>query len=189
MPSPRPSLAPLTADQQTLVSENLGLAYHWAGSFASDGEADRDAAVNGLIRAAQGFDPERGYKFSTYATYCIRSALHDALRQRMSERAHAAMLFSDLDCLHPHPKEAETIDWLAELGVCDPEPVDLSGLFAAARSLLNSRWWQVLRLRYLEGLSLRETGKRLTLSKERVRQIEKDALEKLREHLQEESYV
>merc|ERR1719198_2774582 len=36
----------------------------------------------GLIRAADKFEPDRGYKFSTYATWWVRQALQYALHKR-----------------------------------------------------------------------------------------------------------
>ena len=35
----------------------------------------------GLVRAIEGFDPERGFKFSTYATTVIRGAIYNGLRR------------------------------------------------------------------------------------------------------------
>ena len=36
----------------------------------------------GLIRAADKFEPDRGYKFSTYATWWVRQSLHLAVHKR-----------------------------------------------------------------------------------------------------------
>merc|ERR1719198_1726721 len=36
----------------------------------------------GLIRAADKFEPDRGFKFSTYATWWVRQSLHLALNKR-----------------------------------------------------------------------------------------------------------
>ena len=48
-------------------------------------------------------------------------------------------------------------------------------------SLFSERQKKVIRLRYLSGLTLRETGKELNLSAERIRQIEKRALRTLKD--------
>lgn len=53
-------------------------------SVAPQGTPDNDdvhgAAVEGLCRAAISFDPERGVKFATYASHCIRGSIMENLR-------------------------------------------------------------------------------------------------------------
>ena len=68
------------------VVANLGLVHMWASKLARP-EVERadlvQEGVIGLIRAAEGFDAERGIKFSTYASFWIRKAMQTgALRAR-----------------------------------------------------------------------------------------------------------
>ena len=64
-----------------LVSGNLRLVLSMASGFFSCAPLRMDqrdlvsVGVEGLIRAARKFDPERGYRFSTYATWWIRQAM------------------------------------------------------------------------------------------------------------------
>jgi RNA polymerase primary sigma factor len=54
--------------KKQMVAANLRLVLHWARRF-------------GLLRAVEKFDWERGFKFSTYATWWIRQALQRAVQQ------------------------------------------------------------------------------------------------------------
>lgn len=38
-------------------------------------------AYIGLLKAIDTFDPDQGFKFSTYATHCIRNAIYDFVRR------------------------------------------------------------------------------------------------------------
>lgn len=62
------------AEREVTVSENLGLAHACAGRFRGRGIEYDDlfqAGCIGLIKAADHFDPDLGYKFSTYAVPVI----------------------------------------------------------------------------------------------------------------------
>lgn len=65
-----------------MVAENLGLVHQVANGYRRRG-LDRDDLVNegvlGLMRAAEKFDPSRGFKFSTLAVRCIRHAIARAV--------------------------------------------------------------------------------------------------------------
>ncbi len=62
------------AEREVTVSENLGLVHACAGRFRGRGIEYDDlfqAGCIGLIKAADHFDPDLGYKFSTYAVPVI----------------------------------------------------------------------------------------------------------------------
>ena len=77
---------PLTPDQVALVERHLNLAGFalqrnrrlWVG-FLDEEEAFQEATV-GLMKAAQRFDPTKGFQFSTYALWWVKSFLKDAVR-------------------------------------------------------------------------------------------------------------
>lgn len=69
-------------DRDAMVLKNLGLVHRAAGRYLGRG-LDRDDLVNegvvGLMKAVERFDPDRGFRFSTYATYWIHQAMGRAV--------------------------------------------------------------------------------------------------------------
>lgn len=69
-----------------LVLSHLPLARHLAKRFAPRGGQTQDdvdqAAYIGLIKSVDGFDPSRGFRFSTYATTTILGELKRNLRDQ-----------------------------------------------------------------------------------------------------------
>ncbi len=71
-----------------LVERHLALVHHFAGRMEprTGGAFERgdlvSAGVLGLMKAVSSFDPERGYRFSTFAAQRIRGAILDEMRRR-----------------------------------------------------------------------------------------------------------
>jgi RNA polymerase primary sigma factor len=67
-----------------MVAANLRLVLQWARRYQDRGVVMVDLVQEGtfgLLRAVEKFDWERGFKFSTYATWWIRQALQRAVQQ------------------------------------------------------------------------------------------------------------
>lgn len=129
-----------------------------------------------LLNAADKFDYSRGYRFSTYATLSIQRAIF-----RLQDKARRGR------CREPNIKDdfLEELDRRAESDqdlIRELERVDV--LLNAAPEILDDREQVVLRERFglgdsREGKTLRELSELLGVSKERVRQIQIRATDKL----------
>lgn len=164
-----------------LVRSNLRLVSSIARRFSlSQQDVDEFSSEGSMILlgAIDRFDYSRRFRFSTYATHSIQRHFFRAwkTRQRRRQRFPCAMA----EMLAEVPASVE------ELPICsDPQQV-VHDLMDQAAGLLEGREYQILLRRFgLEGSSgesqtLREIAAALGVSKERVRQLQLKALEKLR---------
>lgn len=224
--------------RQRIIRSNLRLVVSVAVRYRGYGVPLSDLIQEGnmgLMHAIDKFDPERGNKFSTYATWWIRHAVGRAIADQgrtirlpahMNEKIRkvkdAAFRLSQKSGNEPSSQEiAEELDMPAEkveelltfaqqpisfeapvgeesdaiVGDFVPddesaEPyeqvinITLTDELSQALASLTPREVRILNLRY--GLkdgrehTLEEIGQKYGLTRERIRQIEKEALRKLR---------
>ena len=223
--------------KEKLINSNLRFVVNIARQYQHRGIALADLVSEGnigLLKAAEKFDPERGFHFTTYAVWWIRQAILKSLeassrtirlpahaagiverigwaRTELSERlsreptVHEIATFLDLPPQRVTELLAVSRELLsfeapafddgtaAQLGdaVRDPgrlpEEEAMAGVLKAdinhVLDSLSQRESDILQSRFgLNGrkrLTLTELGRRYRLTKERVRQIEKRALQQL----------
>lgn len=124
-----------------LVEMNLGLAYSFAGEMKkrypgfSLADLQQEASV-GLLEAVDRFDPDRGVRFSTYASIWIKAYLRAFVRSQMplsqrSQDQFARIARAAAELQQELKREATDEEIAARLGDTDAETV--SALRMASR--------------------------------------------------------
>ena len=142
-------------------------------------------AIIGVMRAIEKYEPGHGTNFTTYAIIWIHQTIRRAIAdQENMIRIPANSKQRPLHCLTLDMEPDEDGIRLADcLAAPESEPrgsgIDWPGMFARAKLL--DREIAVMTARHGgEGATLEKVGKQLQISRERVRQIEADALRKIR---------
>jgi RNA polymerase primary sigma factor len=228
--------------RQEFIRANLRLVVSIAKYFSHRGLPLADLIEEGnlgLLHAVEKFDPSRGFRFSTYATWWIRQAIRRGLLNTagtvripsyLVEIIAKRKLFErNFIQKHGHGPSREEVAAGLELGKTGTEilerarlsienfsrPVSLDVFSAATGQIedgragagagsrtesaadgpqieeflksISEREAEVLRLRYGlysgHAMTLVEIGKKLKLTRERIRQIQKVALRKLQEKM------
>lgn len=166
--------------RRKLIEGNLRLVVYlvkrYRGKFLSDEELVGVGNI-GLIKAVDGFDYRRGVSFATYAQYSIRQSILRALHQK------SVIHVPFLEPLVPEMVDFDAISYEMagdEKGFGEIDDSDLAEKINAELAILKGRDLDIVRRRGAE--SLEAIGLDYGLSRERVRQIEAYAFNKLRKN-------
>lgn len=197
------------------VTEHFGMVgaivyrHRWAVGLGGLEYGDLEAAGRiGLIRAARKFDPERGFKFSTYAVWWVRhevgrviadcrSTVRVPVYRQEKRYQEGEMLTPPVVSLDaPMSCGGDSDPFVAFFA--DPDPVDADATLqqrddaaecAQLLKALSARERYVIRTcvtgdRKSKPVTMKAVADNLGLSRERVRQIKVKALEKMRRSAQ-----
>ena len=191
-------------NQEEMLLANQKLITYVARNYLNCG-LDMDDLISygqiGLIKAVEGFKPELGYQFSTYAMPWIRQAIRRGLEVNGSliripyetreklEKENKGITVTSLDA--PINDDGTTVEeGISDENAYSPEESvvieERNAILNGELEKLSDRECDVLKLRNGydgECWTLEEIGRKYNISKERVRQIEKKALMKLRRNI------
>lgn len=240
----RKALRGCDASRKRMIESNLRLVVKIARRYNNRGLALLDLIEEGnlgLIRAVEKFDPERGFRFSTYATWWIRQTIERAIMNQTRTIRLPIHVVKELnvylraarelahkldheptaeDIAHSLDKPVEDVTKMLRLnerissvdspiggdsdkGLLDiiadeknsgPEveiqDEDMRGNIMHWLETLNPKQREVLARRFgllgYEPSTLEDVGREIGLTRERVRQIQVEALRKLRETLRQQ---
>ncbi len=131
-------------------------------------------AHQAMLRAVRKFDPDRGFRFSTYLTHAVRRQLLRFLQRRQRDRQRT-FTATDETALPETTRWTVAYEQRVTRGIHDVEAMLLT-LKPRDRYVIRSRFgWG----REFEPRTLQEIASELGVTRERVRQLEQRALKKL----------
>jgi len=158
------------------AEDHLGLVTLIAKPYAAgrkcslmDSEVFSDGCL-GLMNAIEAFDESLGWQFSTFATKCIRTAIHDGIKRR---RRGAERRYVDGTVVRMHvSSECAELKQSSDSTVSTAIRNEDESRFYAAMDSLQPKWRTVIALR-LAGYGQKEIGDLMGYTKQRAEQVEK----------------
>lgn len=174
-------LAEATTIQHRLIQANLRLVISIVKKFATPQHSFDELLSDGmwsLMHAVEKFDYARGFRFSTYAYRAIARNAYRAVLNRQKENARFAVDFE--------PASFDAVDDRSTAEMSEQTWSRLRSRMETYLGLLDRREQLIIRSRFALGAHRRvrtfqSLADRLGISKERVRQLEQRAIEKLRQ--------
>lgn len=163
-----------------IIEANLRLVFSLAKRYANVGTSAFDDFMGEghvtLMRAVEKFDYSRGVKFSTYATWAVLNGCNALLKKQnpANGKTHHQPVDGVEDCVADHRVTASEESSIQELRRAVGEL--LLELNSRERAIIEARFGFAVN----ESPTLKELGEDLGISKERVRQLQQRALQKLR---------
>ncbi len=167
--------------REIIIRANLRLVVSNAGKYCSHLYGFEELFSDGvlsLMEAVDKFDYSRGFRFSTYATHCIRRSFYRRMERQHKDRRRFSP--TDPEILYATPDNVETAD--------DQQAHEeqlVAQLMEQFDDCLSDRERRIIEGRFGLGdrtrsYTLLELSGELGICKERVRQVEHRAIEKLR---------
>lgn len=184
-----------TQAREILIERNLRLVAHVVKKYASAQGADTEDLISigtiGLIKAVDSFNGDKKIRLATYAARCIHNEIlmhFRAMKKRKSELSLDDPVGTDgegntISLMHIVHEEAEDIE----------DDILLKSKIEKLHTFINTclaeREREIIVLRFglgaADALTQREIAKKLHISRSYVSRIEKKAIDKLKEKMQD----
>jgi RNA polymerase primary sigma factor len=166
--------------RDVIVRSNMRLVISIVKKFVNPQNSFDDLLSDGivaLLRAVEKFDVDLGFRFSTYATQVLRRNTYRQVMEKQEERQRMAGSI--------HENGLDVSDDQQESSMSEGRWHELRSKLTLLLDDLDRREKFIIRARFSLGghrriQTLQKLADKLGVSKERVRQLEKRALEKLR---------
>ena len=177
VPAPKGNAMEMT---KVNAADHLGLVGYIVNKYQNCGTPYDElfsAGSFGLVKAANSFDVSKGFKFATYATRCIENEILMLLRK--------AKKSPQCVTLHRYNDEQEK-DFDFEIAYFEKyEQIDELLTLKEAIAQLSERDKKLIFMRYFQGKTQAEVGKAIGVEQSYVSRLERQALKKLKEYMEQ----